>query len=273
MEILLNDIMNLNERDLNELCIDLNISVNNIEPLDIMLNNYQDVLKWFAHKSKRNTLSRKYVLSFVRLYTEGSQYWLFGGYFRVEKKENFDLIQKGVAYDLFPVKFENLIGRLVIEFKNNGLSMTRKAENVINDMKVYKILDKRYDSIPFPGLDNINVSFKQLETIIKSNNDNWKNKLENISAVYLLIDRRNGRKYVGATYGYAGVWQRWSNYIYTVNGGNKALTRLRCEDIQNNFSFSLLEWHCVDVDKEFLVKRENHWKDVLLSRAFGYNEN
>lgn len=76
MEILLKDILNLNEDDYNEICIDFNKSVNGIEPLDIMMDNYQNISKWFAHKSNKNTLSRKYAMSFVRLYTEGNQYWL-----------------------------------------------------------------------------------------------------------------------------------------------------------------------------------------------------
>jgi hypothetical protein len=44
-------------------------------------------------------------------------------------------------------------------------------------------------------------------------------------------------------------------------------------DHTSNFNFSILEVHSKLTNKDFIIQREKHWKDVLLTREFGYNKN
>lgn len=45
------------------------------------------------------------------------------------------------------------------------------------------------------------------------------------------------------------------------------------EYARNNFRFSLLEYRPMKDDDKTIIKRENHWKDVLLTRGdYGYNK-
>ena len=43
--------------------------------------------------------------------------------------------------------------------------------------------------------------------------------------------------------------------------------------VQKNFHYAILETFTDDVADEYIVQRESYWKNVLLSREFGYNEN
>ncbi len=148
--------------------------------------------------------------------------------------------------------------------------------NVLNDIQVVEILKKPYKGVEFEGYNNINLTFQELEVIVKNNVDEWKRKLENITGIYMLLDRSNGKKYIGSAYGQEGIWQRWSSYIYSQNGGNKELLQLDNDYIRKNFNFTLLEWYVIGTDIEFIISRENYWKQVMMSKkadGFGYNDN
>ena len=117
-----------------------------------------------------------------------------------------------------------------------------------------------------------------LETIFRANRPDWRAALENVKGIYLIADKSNGKKYVGAAYGDSGIWSRWLCYIETGHGWNDELTRLiRKEGIdyaRENFRVSLLEYRPMKTDDTVIIERENFWKTALLSRApLGYNKN
>jgi hypothetical protein len=82
--------------------------------------------------------------------------------------------------------------------------------------------------------------------------------------------------YVGSAYGGDGIWQRWTAYVKTGHGGNKEIKALLKQKGANyawNFQFSILEVTDLNANEDHAIKREAHWKKVLLSREFGYNKN
>lgn len=84
--------------------------------------------------------------------------------------------------------------------------------------------------------------------------------------------------YVGSATSHTGMLlQRWKSYVANGHGGNKeleALVRLQgFEYIKQNFTYSLLENYNSKVDDHFILKRESWWKETLLTRTFGYNDN
>lgn len=94
----------------------------------------------------------------------------------------------------------------------------------------------------------------------------------------MIVDKRNGKKYVGSAYGAFGIWARWKCYIGTGHGWNDELTKLIQEEgieyARRNFRLSLLEYRPARTDDGVIVERENYWKEALLSRGeFGYNRN
>jgi len=60
------------------------------------------------------------------------------------------------------------------------------------------------------------------------------------------------------------------------HGGNKELRQLlraKGDEYANNFQFSLLEVCDINANPDYIISRESHWKDVLLTREFGLNRN
>jgi len=71
-------------------------------------------------------------------------------------------------------------------------------------------------------------------------------------------------------------WTRWKEYSNNGHGGNtllKALIDKNGIDYANNFQFSILETRSMNAESDEVIKRESFWKDILLSREFGYNKN
>ena len=98
--------------------------------------------------------------------------------------------------------------------------------------------------------------------------------MENQKAVYLIVDTKTGKKYVGSACGDNMLLGRWRNYIANGHGGNKLLKPLDFEYIKENFKYSILEIFKSSVDDEIIRNRESFWKEVLLTRGeFGYNDN
>jgi hypothetical protein len=171
-----------------------------------------------------------------------------------------------------------LIGRLKIHLKRSGRNDSIRLENVYSEMVVSELLREPYSGERFPGYENINHDFSILATVFRSNRDNWKTALENVKGVYLIVDKQNGKKYVGSAYGDSGIWARWESYMGTGHGGNDELTKLiqerGIEYARKNFRLSLLEYRPARTDDRVIIERENYWKEALLSRGeFGYNRN
>ena len=276
-EILLNDILKIPENEIQDYKVKFNVNNGYIEPLLVMARSYDEISNWIAWKKEKDDLPRPKVIGFVRYYTVSQEQWIFAGVYEVKKKNNFYEIKEGVGYDLVPIpEYQNLYGRLVVEYKNTTQQLKRNAENVLNDIKVVELLKKPYNGVEFEGYNNINLTFQELEIIIKNNVDEWKRKLENVTGIYMLFDRSTGKKYIGSAYGESGIWKRWSDYIYSNNGGNKEMLQLDNDYIRDNFTFTLLEWYAIGTDFDFIISRENYWKKVMLSRkidGYGYNDN
>lgn len=106
----------------------------------------------------------------------------------------------------------------------------------------------------------------------------WKAALESVKGVYLIVDKSNGKKYVGSAYGTWGIWARWQCYVQTGHGWNDELTKLIAEEgldyARRNFRISLLEYRPARTDDNVIIARESFWKEAVLSRVpLGYNKN
>ena len=83
----------------------------------------------------------------------------------------------------------------------------------------------------------------------------------------------NGKKYVGSATGENMLWGRWKEYIANGNGGNIELKNLDFSYIQKNFRYSILEIYKSTTDDDAILERESWWKELLMTRQFGYNKN
>lgn len=168
-------------------------------------------------------------------------------------------------------KYEKYFGRVVVRYHNKSQNLVRRAESLIHEMEVESILPDVYSNDVFPGYENVNISWNELKRNI--NKESWKTALKNQKGVYLISDTKTGKFYIGSAYGKEMLLNRWNSYLKTGHGGNAELKSLNFDYVKENFHYSILEIYKSTVDNETVIKRESWWKQILLSREFGYNKN
>ena len=246
-----------------------------VQPLDVFVRDKDEWKGWNAWRGERNDFNRRYIFSLIEFYHEPNT-WLFGGVYEVVGHLG---VTQGKGYEVvLTEQFAPYIGRLKLLWKRSGRAKSRKLENYLEEFRVSEVMREEYTGALFCGYENINHDFHILENIFQTAKPDWRAALINVKGVYLIMDKSNGKKYVGSAYGNTGVWSRWQTYIITGHGHNDELTRLIKEKGKNyarkNFRFSLLEYRSIKTDDNDIIARENYWKEVLLSRAdFGYNKN
>lgn len=245
------------------------------QPLDVFVRDRDEWNGWNRWRATRDDFSRPYIFSLIEFYHEPDR-WLFGGAYRVlgrEPKNNAPSYQIELLEDSAP-----LIGRLKLILKRPGRAKAFNVENQYQNVTVAEILPSAYSGQSFPGFDNINISFRELQDIVATQRADWRTALEHAKGVYLVTDVRNGRRYVGSSYGANGLWSRWECYAGTGHGYNDDLTQLilaeGMEYVRTHFRFTVLEQRTMKTSDDVIIARECYWKEVLLSRGpFGYNRN
>lgn len=244
-------------------------------PLDVFVSSKLEWHGWNSWRGERDDFNRRYIFSLIEYYHEPNS-WLFGGVYEVIERLNITH-DEGYVVQLTDA-FSPFIGRLKLRWQRAGRAKSRRLENYVDEFEVLEILREEYSGEAFCGYEGINHDFSVLESIFTSGKPDWKFALENVKGVYLIIDKSNGKKYVGAAYGLAGIWSRWSCYVGNGHGHNDELTKIIKEAGMDyarlNFRFSLLEYRPMKTDDEDIIRREIYWKEALLSRGqFGYNKN
>ena len=223
---------------------------------------------WQEHQTKKN-FGRKYILSLIYY---GKDEWLFAGVYKsLNVKDHPN--KKGFLYDTEQTEIgKEYIGKAVVLFKKTFRQSYLCLENYIDNFELIELKKEVWKS-PFPGYDNVNVSWKNLAEWIKT--DSWRTALQNQKGVYLITDTHTGKRYVGSAYGNDMLLGRWESYIKTGHGGNVELKRLPFDYIKENFRYTILEIFKATTDDQIIIEREKYWKDVLMTRIkrFGYNDN
>lgn len=274
------DVLSINEKDYKKYKVHFAIgSKDPFEPKLAFLNgnfNY-----WQSIQNNKN-FERPYVISLIYL---GNSKWLFAGVFKVNGKPHniFENNKDRLMYDLELLDIQkDLIGRIIVHYQKSfrnaypTLELKPKGGIEVANMEIYSINEDKLKIEDFPGFDNVLISYKTLKTIFEKNIPSWKDALSNVKGVYLIVDNKSGKMYVGSAYGEDCIWSRWKTYATNGHGGNKKLKELLTkygEDYKNNFSYSVLEVSNLNLGNDYIILRESHWKDVLMTRKFGLNEN
>lgn len=271
MDIPLNKILPI--ENLGEYKVHFAVWNGNDQPLDVFVRDPEEWKRWNSHRGIRDDFSRKFIFSLIRYYHHSDKdKWLFGGIFEVVARND----------DSYSVKLVELhqeyVGRLLIHHPGPGArGRAFFLEKYFNDMKVAQILEKPFEGEDFCGYENVELGFSQLEAIINRHKLDWKSALENVKGVYLIVDRSNGKMYVGSAYGDSGIWSRWACYIGTGHGWNDEFTKIintnGIEYARENFYFSILEFRSMRTDDQTIIDREQYWKRALQTISFGYNKN
>lgn len=225
-----------------------------------------------------------YIVSFLGLENTRA---LFIGVYRVNGKkpasqaplpeglnENAYLISDGdVYYDLEPMPgFGDLKDRVVIDWGKAALAW----HQWLTDKEVIKIIPEGYSN-SFPGYLELQISYEELVKIAKSpeKHKDWHDKLSAVAGIYIILDTKTGKQYIGSAYGREGILGRWKQYADDPSGGNKQLKYLIASEpgYERYFRFSILQTLPINLNKDEVIQFEGMFKKKLGSRAYGLNLN
>ena len=240
------------------------------QPLDLWVGDQPEWKGWQEYRPKRDEFNRPYIFSLMHFYHEPDA-WLFGGIFRVsarhEDRYEVELMEIGKSF----------IGRLKLGSSYRARSTRGNFEKHHDTFEVLEILREPYSGQPFPGYESIDLTFSQLETLVRNNRTDWKTALENVHGVYLITDTKTGKRYVGSAYGEQGIWSRWAEYATSGHGWAAELRELVKPDLdypRKHFRFAVLEYRAASTPEDVILKRETFWKEALLTRGkYGLNSN
>ena len=216
--------------------------------------------------------SAEFVVSFI---AERNKFAKFVGVWNVLSKNEAGK-KGGYRYRTRRVRgFDDLEGRLIVDWGEGTRSWAQWLHGKGNK-EVVELLPPNY-VMDFPGFYNFVLSYAELTKMIQNPDSNreWQRMLSSISGVYLLLDRKSGRQYVGSAYGVGGVWARWRTYAKSKSGGNTLLKDLlkKHPSRHKSFQFSLLRVLEPGAPKKEVIAEESRTKEKLGSRAFGLNAN
>ena len=275
----LNDLFHLTEDEMKKYKIHLAAYNGYEQPLDVFARDREEWKGWNEWRGGKDDFNREYIIGLIPDYHKIDKY-VFGGVFKVIKRYD-DWQETEVGYKVeLTNQFKSLIGRLVVGFSRyQGLrGRAFLLENFMDSMSIAEILENPYEGEEFPGYDNVRIDFSSLELLVQNQKTDWRVALENVKGIYLIVDKFNGKKYVGSAYGDSGIWSRWCTYINTGHGYNDELVMLieknGIDYARKYFQFAILELRSMKTDDDTIINRESFWKEVLLTRGiFGYNKN
>lgn len=243
----------------------------------LYLTNYELFLKWQQEQADSKMKNVDYLIVFLA--EEGCECRFIGVF-----KNNgvVHSTMEGVSiYDIQEVKgFEALKDKVVIEW---GKGTLQWMQNWMTEKEVKRIEQKGdIDGIPpFSRYEDVVLTFSQLKKVVKDKD--WMLKLESLNCVYLIMDKSNGKQYVGVTYKDMkpgvknGILGRWTEYAQTGHGNNKLLVELLAREGNNyaeqNFQWTILETLPLNVTPKVAIDRESLYKKKFGTREHGYNEN
>ena len=219
---------------------------------------------------------KNYILSLIYI---NKNEWLFAGIWQSLDVKQEKHISGRTLFKYKTKLLDNgkeLIGKLVVSFEKDFRASYLLLEKHIDNLLLCEIRKNEYKFEPFPGFSDVHITFDLLKEIIGNNEPSWQSALSSVKGIYLITDKSNGKLYVGSAYGENAFWQRWSAYMENGHDGNKKLKAIiakngikHCE----NFTFSILEICNINTVDDVIINKESFWKERLLTREYGYNDN
>lgn len=263
----------------------------NKSPYDCLIEDAEDWQNLNNYRNEKGKSSRldgyDYLVSFAQYNIYGRNFFVFGGVYKVEiaKPEHYEI----GGYNISLLDNKDPIGEFLNKYRKRLI--VKLDENLgINFELTYEAIEKKnievFEVFPniasgkFNGYQNVSITHKELREIVSNNELSWKLALSYIKAVYVITDTKTGKLYIGSASGNSqGLWQRWECYadFRDLTGGNKefeVLVEKNGKDyILNNFKYSIVEIFDTKTNQEYILERENYWKNVFETKKIGMNWN
>lgn len=254
---------------------------------------------WNAEKHLRDENMRKYTSIQKENFPQKSKYWLVfigesgtsaklvacykcRGSYRNDIREmppgySFpDLFEENGLLRIFDLEetdlFSDLYNRLIIEW---GSAAIKWYQYATNEKEVLAIQEN--SKYKFTNYEDVILDFSDLQEVLRDPilYENWHNALQSVYAIYLIVDKTNGKQYIGSAYGEGGLLGRWKTYIDTYHGNNKLMMDLIGVEPERykSFQFSVLQIVPKTASDKDVKRLEDSYKRKLLTRQYGMNAN
>ena len=240
---------------------------------------WENMNAWKTKQANNNLNNADYLLSFAQYHPYGSEFYIFGGMYKVEKITPEVYGQVGYKLTLIE-NFTEYRKRLIIKLDRSiGRDIYNKPYNTVQrdfNPEIYELAPSTKPD-PFPGYNNVLLRHKNLQRIFNQETPEWKRVLSFVKGIYCITDISNGQLYIGSASGDSGgIWQRWSAYanVKDLTGGNKTFIELKksgADHLIDNFTYSIIEIFDMRTKKEDILKREEYWKRVFQTVKCGMN--
>ncbi len=147
------------------------------QPLDVFTKDRQQWQSWQEYRPSRDEFNRPMIFALASFYHEPA-IWLFGGIFKVLKRHvdryEVELMDIGASF----------IGRLKLRSPYNSRTVRVNMEDQYENFEVAEILREPYTGRAFPGYEDIDISFEEIETLVGNGRPDWKAALESVKGIY-----------------------------------------------------------------------------------------
>lgn len=151
--------------------------------------------------------------------------------------------------------------RLVVDWGPGARSWAQRASRQPKSIRALR--DQQEP--PFPGFGQFCIDVHDLPGIYPG----WQERLREIKGIYVLVDKKTGRQYVGSAKGEDSLWGRFSDYARTGHGGNAELRHRAGAQYQ----IAVLQVVDMSLPDHSIEEIEGWWKRKLMSREHGLNRN
>lgn len=171
-------------------------------------------------------------------------------------------------------EFDPLIDRVIVDW---GLHQEQWHQRWNNTKYVIRIDGFSGKKVPaFDSYEDVMLNYSQLHEIITKDDAIWKSNLKSVNCIYGIVDKSNGRIYIGSTYGATGIFGRWKEYADNTGKWYGVELKKQIKDDPNyihKLQWIILEVLPLKVKKEKAIRRESFYKEKFCSGQFGYNRN
>lgn len=228
--------------------------------------------EWQSWQNRRN-FERQFVVSLISM--RQADRWLFAG---LHEKHSRDFLgPKKYYYHLQRRPGPNVFdGRLIVNYKRRSRASYLLGEEITEPIEILEIRPEQLRVKEFSTYFEVTLSYQELNVLVQQQDPSWKSALGAVAGIYVIADTNTGKLYVGSASGDGGIWARWCSYVQTGHGQNvelKKLLREKGKDYVRHFQFGILEVADSHASPKNLLERESYWKNLLLTRGYGYNSN
>lgn len=168
-------------------------------------------------------------------------------------------------------RFKDWEDRVVIKWTG---AYVQWQQRLPPDKPVVQVLPKGRRE-PFHQYSDVLLSFDDLCRIVSypDANADWHTALSSTAGVYLIVDKRSGRLYVGSASGKKGILGRWVQYARNGHGSNVKLKHLlaRHPNRQKEFQYFILQTLSRSLSRSEVIAVEQAFKKKLGKLACSLN--